>query len=1101
MSQLAGWWYRLPMPDQSRSSLAALHAAILRTVIALTLLAPAAHLLAQDLRREGAEAVPEVAQDPAPRPQYQERIDVRLVTLPVFARDRNGRPVTDLRASELQVREGNRNYRVASVTPYFDTPEARKDLPHVTLITHVPGGSRDVGKFTGVEPRYLIILIDIENDPPTDRQRAIEEVAKVVERNLDASFRIAVMRYDGDVRLMAPFTQDRATVLDALHRAYKDAPARSMKNLTMRMEDFLEVVTTCAIFEPEPAEMPAPGQVQTLVDKTCLHDSMYEYAGEVTAAASAFISGLEGVIEYAAGLEGHKAVVTVGGNVTLNPAKEAAEAMRAIWGPLAEISQIEQSYQATEMTRPSVERLMALAFEHDVSLSFLDRTFAVSDVSARSGRVLEPGFRPMSTAVQTARQDMGEIAASTGGSFIASTRVENGLQQLLTDMRGGYYVTFHVQDDAPITPRRLRGISVRSSRPGIRIVPRRLADVRGKRDEDSGEELRGRIETGRPVTQAIDGTQGDFIPLRFVLEPKDLGYEENGGRAVTRFTLNVRVRTPDGVVLADNYRVLSHAYPLEVFQRGEMDPVALLAFADLPDGDYVAEAVAFIPRLDKRRTLRTRLTINRQALAAATPADPAPAVPAEAAAAAESSEVPTAAAAAPRAAREAPRATTARPILFASQFLGIVAGMVDVSFATAPTVASVELLIDGQRAGRVEREPWTVRADLGDVPAPKELIAVARDVTGAEIGRVRQRINLPRPWAEIDVALAKERDGRLVAEVTFNSVGGEKPSAVTAALNGKPLALADPSRIPLPGIDLQNVHFLRVEAQFEQAGAVSQELVFGGQHLQEATAELSSIAVQLPGKRQLAAADVSLNAAGTPLTVVALEKGAADVVVVIDPRALQTLPGIAAARRPKAWTLSPAQTAQTDQNLTPGDPSMNLRLLWPVTHSERATGDGAADVTYRLFPSSAPEAGTAGRGLLRHLADATFPAGKGAVRLADAVAVAGTMAVERGRRRVVLLLHGGSPTEGAYTAAAARAYLERLRVPLVVWSPTRPTAETTAEWGEIDLVSTNDGVRRAWEKLSDLLDRQRVLWFQGMHLPQNLEVTGKDVALAGVPQR
>ena len=110
------------------------------------------------------------------------------------------------------------------------------------------------------------------------------------------------------------------------------------------------------------------------------------------------------------------------------------------------------------------------------------------------------------------------------------------------------------------------------------------------------------------------------------------------------------------------------------------------------------------------------------------------------------------------------------------------------------------------------------------------------------------------------------------------------------------------------------------------------------------------------------------------------------------------------------------------------------------------------------------------------------------------------MAVERSRRRAVLLLHGGSPSEGNYDPEAARTYLEKLRVPLVVWSLTRSAPSRLDEWGPVEVVTSLSGLRKAWGDLLRELDRQRVVWVEGAHLPQTIEVVGTDVVLAGSDQ-
>ncbi|MDX1583017.1 MAG: hypothetical protein R3338_05380 [Thermoanaerobaculia bacterium] len=434
-------------------------------------------------------------------------------------------------------------------------------------------------------------------------------------------------------------------------------------------------------------------------------------------------------------------------------------------------------------------------------------------------------------------------------------------------------------------------------------------------------------------------------------------------------------------------------------------------------------------------------------------------------------------------------------ISFVRHFLGIVAGVVDVELITAPEVATVELLLNGESAGLRDEEPWEFRLDLGNAPEPREMVAIARNHRGREIDRVRQWLNLPRPWAEIEVLLSETADQRLVAHVGFASVGGDRPLRVNATLDGEPLEVSDPSNIPLPDIEMETLHVLRVEALFADAGIISHDVVIGGSYVATADTQLSSVAADLGRGEEPSPDDVQVFAGDTPASVVAVDQGPADLIVIVDPAALRALPEVIARVRPHFVKRS-ASITELDEQVTPAEPDVHLRLLWPV--GRELLDNQGAHLGYRLFPSSARD-DTAGSewGLLSHLAAAEFPSAKGPVRLADAVAVAGTMAVERGRRRAVVLLHGGSPAEGSYTAEAARNYLEQLNVPLVVWSLTRSTPSHLDAWEPFEVVANLSALRKAWAGLLRKLDHQRILWVEGLHLPQTLRLEGTDLRLAG----
>jgi hypothetical protein len=96
------------------------------------------------------------------------------------------------------------------------------------------------------------------------------------------------------------------------------------------------------------------------------------------------------------------------------------------------------------------------------------------------------------------------------------------------------------------------------------------------------------------------------------------------------------------------------------------------------------------------------------------------------------------------------------------------------------------------------------------------------------------------------------------------------------------------------------------------------------------------------------------------------------------------------------------------------------------------------------------------------------------LRFADAVAVAGTEALREPRRRAIVLLLNGEEDQSRYRAEAVRRYLERIGVPLFVWSIAGPGRHPA--WGAMEDVSTNERMQEAARRLREELDKQRVAW-------------------------
>jgi len=430
-------------------------------------------------------------------------------------------------------------------------------------------------------------------------------------------------------------------------------------------------------------------------------------------------------------------------------------------------------------------------------------------------------------------------------------------------------------------------------------------------------------------------------------------------------------------------------------------------------------------------------------------------------------------------------------IAFASLWLGLVTGTVPVELIAGPEVARVELRLDGMPCARLAAPPWQGSCELGAELAPHELVALAFARDGSPLGEARQWLNVPREPAELEVVLAPTTGTppRIRATLAWAGPGGAAPLEVRATLDGEPLPLAAGARnFEIPAKAEGGARLLRVEASFPGGAVAARDLAVGGDLAEQLAQELTGVPVELAGRGERG----TLRDGDVDLPVLAVEKGDADLVAVIDPGALPSLDELAkkgskqrvsrsgVGLAPGPGGRSIAADARVEAGLPDG---ARLKLVWPVAASHRQ-----GQLRYDLFPTS-PERSASDGTLLEQLRlTALLPRSETPPRLADAVALAALTAAQPGRRRVVLLVVGPDPAEAsAYDAATVRRFLDRLRVPLVVWSTVPPAASTRASWGDVEVVSSLPRLVSAARHLDALLARQRIAWVEGRHLPQRLQ--------------
>ncbi len=436
-------------------------------------------------------------------------------------------------------------------------------------------------------------------------------------------------------------------------------------------------------------------------------------------------------------------------------------------------------------------------------------------------------------------------------------------------------------------------------------------------------------------------------------------------------------------------------------------------------------------------------------------------------------------------------------IAFASLFLGLIVGLEPVELLVDTSVAAVEIRLDGEIVAELQAEPWSRALDFGPELQPHELLAIAYDADRRVVAQTRQWVNLPRPPAEATVMLEGGNAGRgVVARLSWESVITQEPANVDITFDGRTLAVKDPRRIRLPEHDPEQLHFLRAELDFSRNVSTVIELVFGGSYADRLNVQLTAVPVIVRRGAKLPTVDELRGRLlkDHPLRIIAAEKGPAEVVVVRDEGIRSTLNRIGRTsektlrRHARLGLDSRAARSLRFKMSLPQD--HQVRFLWPFSErQEQARLD--FDI---LIPS---QAFTARDGGLYWLLTEYSPPANVAPnqRLSDAVAVAGLLAAGRNRRRAVVLVVGDDARDtSSFTPRQVRHYLGQLKVPLFVWSPEPNSVSRHKSWGAVTDISSLAKLEQAVEALKQQLKQQRIVWVDGVHLPE-------DIRLAPNPKR
>ncbi|MEM1181625.1 MAG: hypothetical protein AAGM22_25000 [Acidobacteriota bacterium] len=374
-------------------------------------------------------------------------------------------------------------------------------------------------------------------------------------------------------------------------------------------------------------------------------------------------------------------------------------------------------------------------------------------------------------------------------------------------------------------------------------------------------------------------------------------------------------------------------------------------------------------------------------------------------------------------------------------------------------VASVEVLLDGATVQVIKGPPWSFDLDLGPQLLPHRLTVIGRDSDGQELSRDHRWINLDR--FGFDPKPDHCESPCRVTSVAVEVDGGPPPAEAMEGwftANGEPLRVLAVDRGP-------------AELVVVRDPAVQDWLVI-----------VSKIFLQVEAGVRL---PPELSGA-----IVHLDRDAFNARVSHYFRDTQSRH-----RLEMAW--------ESWQRFLRFEPETTVRFVSPV-----AAPASAVEKRKQIFNVTRPLDAEVD-GMLYHLA--RIRPLEFALRISDAVALAGLEAHGgRGRRAVLLLLTDVASGRSRYRPQEVRRYLEALGVPLYVWSFEQPFPEWDStqiidyrnQTATISPAKSKNFMRRfgnGFDQINRGLDRQRVVWLEGEHLPQDIQLSPKarGIRLAG----
>jgi len=172
-------------------------------------------------------------QEPLPRGAFKFETTTQLVVVNVAVKDKSGKPIEGLKASDFVVSEDGKPQKVSvfefqRLEEPIATPAQRALIPRTAAPAATPAPAEKKAAPVQIVPskpgeiryrdrRLLVMFFDLTSMPTADQLRAQKAALKFLDSQMTASDMMAVMTFSNDLKVLQDFTNDR----DALIRTIK----------------------------------------------------------------------------------------------------------------------------------------------------------------------------------------------------------------------------------------------------------------------------------------------------------------------------------------------------------------------------------------------------------------------------------------------------------------------------------------------------------------------------------------------------------------------------------------------------------------------------------------------------------------------------------------------------------------------------------------------------------------------------------------------------------------------------------------------------------------------------------------------------------------
>jgi VWFA-related protein len=377
--------------------------------------------------------------DPVGGLAFVDEVQVTVVNIDVFVRDRKGNAVTGLSKEHFRLlqdgRERNLSHFAAYTEEVISEIMAARAGESPTTLPVSPTGAEDLAETVtepgdnpadNIKPVHIVLYVDNENIRPFDRNRVLAQVRQYVDQVMQPHVEVMVISVQRSPQIVQPFTGDSRAVKNALRSLTKVYGARTDADRQRGriIHDMQSAV--------EAAQTQGGGSDQR--EAQLLLEQIRTYAEEISMELSYSINSLREVLTTLAGLPGRRVLVHISSGLPAVPARDLIN-----W--YGELNQRASSLPllARFNRRHVYESVASSANAQGVTFYTIDASGLAGGGSA-SAEHSQP-VDPMTTSIHqfNYQEPLLYLAERTGGRAIVDS---NDVTSLLEEMRDDLFTYY-----------------------------------------------------------------------------------------------------------------------------------------------------------------------------------------------------------------------------------------------------------------------------------------------------------------------------------------------------------------------------------------------------------------------------------------------------------------------------------------------------------------------------------------------------------------------------------------------------------------------------------------------------------------------------------